>query len=187
MPGDDSSPDPDFLRLLEEEGVVGDRALPEGYLKRIQEVCFYASSSGPRSLYCLANNAPQLQTLRVSHRRHSQEQDFDGQPYANDLDRGLLMHAATLRHLHLDFYDSGEYNDYVGPDQRLTCLPRLCHLETLQIQLQTLFGTRSAISSSDIGNMLPTSLVELTLDDQWDQDVDEAENRIRLYSGLIDI
>jgi hypothetical protein len=141
-------------------------------------------------LHFLAKNAPQLQTLRVSHRRHYREEGLWVQSYANTLDRGLLMRAATLRHLHLYFYASGdwEFNRYIGPDQRLTCLPQLCHLETLQIQLLTLFGTRSAISSSDIGNMFPNSLAELTLDDEWDDgecddgewDNDVIEDRIRL-------
>ncbi|KAI9854839.1 MAG: hypothetical protein M1813_000855 [Trichoglossum hirsutum] len=161
------------------------RAPPGNYLGRIQELCLDASSSGPKPLYTLCKNAPQLQTLRVSPRRHSQGNDFWGQVYTDNLNQGLLMRAATLRHLHLDFYDLWEYHGYVRPYQMLTCLPRLCHLETLQVQLQTLFGRRSAITSNDIGNMFPNSLVELTLDDIWDQDVIESKDPFRTFTGLI--
>jgi hypothetical protein len=173
--GDDASFP--FALLLEEDGPTGLGAPPEGYLGSIKEICFDASSSGPKSLYSLCQNAPRLQSLRVNQRRHSQ--DFWDWPYTNSLDRGLLIRASTLRHLYLRFYDSQAY-------QRLTCLPQICHLETLQIQLQTLFGNRSAISSVDIGSILPRSLLELTLDDHWKEDVIETENRIKMYSGLIE-
>jgi hypothetical protein len=122
----------------------------------------------------------------VSQRRHSQKEDFWGQLHPKNLNNGLLMRAATLRHLRLDFYDAWEYKYYNGPDQKLICLPELYRLETLQIQLQTLFGRKSAIPRYNIGNIFPSSLVELTLDDEWEQDVIEAEERIQLYSGLMD-
>ena len=96
------------------------------------------------------------------------------------------MRASTLQHLHLDFYDLMEYKFFTGPDGRLASLPQLHRLETLHIQLRTLFGRISAISRLDIGGMFSSSLVDLTLHDQWDQDIVETEERIKLYSGLID-
>jgi hypothetical protein len=182
--GDDGSRG--FGFLIEEDGTVGLGALPEGYFEGIREIRLDSSSSGPQSLYSLCQSAPQLETLRVSQRRHSQNPDFWGQLHPKNLNNGLLMRAATLRHLHLDFYDSWEHKYYNGPDRKLICLPELCRLETLQIQLQTLFGRRSAIPRHHIGNTFPRSLVELTLDDEWDQDVIETEERIQLYSGLMD-
>jgi hypothetical protein len=182
--GDDASRGLAFL--LEEDGSIGCGEPPEGYLGTVQEIRLDASSSGPKALYSLCRHAPQLQALRVSHRRHSQEPFILGNPTANNLDSGLLMRASTLRHLHLDFYDSVEYKFFTGPDGRLASLPQLHRLETLRIQLQTLFGSISAIPRRDIGGMFPRSLVELTLHDQWRQDVVETEERIKMYSGLMD-
>ncbi|KAF7510607.1 hypothetical protein GJ744_006219 [Endocarpon pusillum] len=174
--GDDASNGLAFL--LEEDGSIGCGAPPEAYLGTVREVHLDSSSSGPNSLYYICRHAPQLQALRVSHRRHSQDSVMWVHAAANNLDSGLLMRAATLRHLHLDFYDSGEY--------RLTSLPHLLRLETLHIQLQTLFGKMSALNKYDIGDMFPSSLVELTLHDQWQQDVIETEERTKMYSGLMD-
>ena len=182
--GDDGSRG--FGFLIEEDSTVGLGTLPDGYLEGIREIRLDLSSSGPQSLYSLCQSAPQLETLRVSHRRHSQKPGFWGQFHPKNLNNGLLMRAATLRHLHLDFYDSMENKYSIGLDQKLTCLPELCHLETLQIQLQTLFGRRSAIPRHHIENIFPRSLVELTLDDEWDQDVIETEERTQLYSGNMD-
>lgn len=181
--GDDACRDLGFQ--LPEDESMGYGAPREGYLGTVQEVHLDASSSGPRSLYSLCRHAPQLQVLKVRHRRHSQER-FPWGPDANNLDSGLLMRASTLRHLHLDFYDSVECKSHTGPDGRLASLPQFHHLETLHIQLQTLFGKISAISRHDIEDMLPSSLVELTLHDQWCQDVVETEERIQMYSGRMD-
>jgi hypothetical protein len=62
----------------------------------------------------------------------------------------------------------------------------LHRLEILHIQLQTLFGRLSAISRLDIGVMFPDSLIKLTLHDQWDEDVVETEERIKMYLGRLD-
>ena len=96
--GDDASRNLGFL--LQEDGSIGYGAPPEGYLGTVQEVRLDASSSGPKSLYSLCQHAPQLQVLRVSHRRHSQESFIWGHPTAKNLDSGLLMRASTLQHLH---------------------------------------------------------------------------------------
>ena len=174
-----------FRNFSEEEIFQGLGYPPKEYFKEIREIRLDKSSTGPQYLYSICQSAPQLEILRVSHRRHSQEESPRGQ-YHKTLNSGLLMRAATLRHLHLDFNDSREYKYYNGPDQRLTCLPELHRLETLQIQLQTLFSRRSAISQQDIRTMFPSSLVELTLDDEWDQDVVEIEERIQIYSKIMD-
>lgn len=170
---------------VEEDSSIGPGPPPKEYLETVQEVRLDASSSGPQSLYYLCRHAHQLQVLRVSHRRHSQKLFVSGST-TKKFDNGLLMRASTLRHLHLDFNDSVECISHTGPDSRLASLPQLHHLETLHIQLQTLFGRISAISRLDIGNMFPSSLAELTLDDQWRQDVVETEERIKMYSGLVD-
>jgi hypothetical protein len=188
--GDDASFDLGFLweedDSKEEEGSVEIGAPPKGYLQTVREIHLDASSSGPKSLYSLCRHAPQLEVLRVTHRRHSQEEFSWGNPNAETFDSGLLMRASTLRHLHLDFYDSTEYISFTGKDGRLASLPQLRHLETLHIQLQTLFGAISAIYRRDIGSMFPSSLIELTLHDQWPQDVIEREECIMMYSGNLD-
>lgn len=154
----------------EEDSSIGPGPPPAEYLGTVQEVRLDASSSGPQSLYYLCRHTQQLQVLRVSHRRHSQELFVSDSPTKN-LDSGLLMRASTIRHLHLDFYDSVECNSHTGPDSRLASLPQFHHLKTLHIQLQTLFGRISAISRLDTGDMFPSSLAELTLDDQWRQEL----------------
>ncbi|KAF1997477.1 hypothetical protein P154DRAFT_524804 [Amniculicola lignicola CBS 123094] len=175
----------DMEEDVEDDGSIGPGPPPEGYLGTVQEIRLDASSSGPKSLYYLCRHAHQLQALRVIHRRHSQDSFVSGST-TKTLDSGLLMRASTLRHLHLDFYDSVECKSHIGPDGRLASLPQFHHLETLHIQLQTLFGRISAISRLDVGDMFPSSLAELTLDDQWLQDVVETEERIKMYSGQID-
>jgi len=127
--GDDASRG--FGFMLEEDGSAGLGDLPKGYFEGIQEICLDSSSSGPKSLYSICQSAPQLEKLRVSQRRHSQIRGFWGQVDPKNRNNGLLMRAATLRHLHLDFYDSCEYKCYNGPDQKLTCLPQFYRLEKL--------------------------------------------------------
>lgn len=152
------------------------------YLRGIRHLYLHNSIACPRNLYQVLKNAPDLQTLYMTPRR---EDDFDHGPGGDDthahpesLDTALLEHSTKLRHLDVGWFDCRGFETLIGPEGRLSCLPELAHLEKLCIQLCVLYGNNPANLLNPLVGLLPPSLVELTLEEWWEDDIDTYEDMV---------
>ncbi|KAK4445728.1 hypothetical protein QBC34DRAFT_497300 [Podospora aff. communis PSN243] len=174
----------------------------EGYVHQdIENLSLVDTTEGPRAIAQLLSPAvtPNLRTLYVRQRPtqlfdkgilHLKELEEEG--HELNLDKALALRADTLCELHLIFDYTFEYQYYVGPGKRITCLPSFDRLRKLTIQLQLLFGHPDQLDSEPkLAELLPSSLVELTIRDEWAIDTiarEQARRKMLRYSdrNLID-
>lgn len=147
------------------------------YLSGIKHIYLHNSITFPNDLHIILNNAPSLQTLYMTPRRDNHDfipppEVFEVEAHPQAFDAALLKRRAKLRHLDVAWFDLRAYLDLLGPEGRLSSLPQLTRLEKLCIQLATLYGTDSANLSIPLVDLLPHSLVELTLEEWWWEDSD---------------
>ncbi|KAK5656692.1 hypothetical protein OQA88_4238 [Cercophora sp. LCS_1] len=171
-------------------------AVEEGRVHRnVEHIHLHNTSEGPFAIaYLLSPEVtPRLKSLHVRQRPkqlftddmvHSTDRDKEGKE--DNLDLVLATRADSLRELHLIFDYTWEYNCFIGPGRRLTCLPDLVRLRKLTIQLQLLFGNPKRIYQKPepcLARMLPPNLVELTIRDDWAIDSIAREQRRRSQLG----
>lgn len=146
------------------------------YLDNITELYLHDSIALPRDLNHILKNAPNLVTLYMTPRREPGPfidpdiEDMDEHP--ESLDAALAKHAKHLRHLDVAWHDCAGNEALIGPEGRLTNLPRLPRLDKLCVQLCVLYGTDPAVLLTPIADLLPPNLVELTLEEWWWDNVD---------------
>jgi hypothetical protein len=175
-----------------EVAMVGVKAA--GYVHQsIEHLSLTDTTEGPRAIAHLLSPdvTPHLRTLYV--RQRPKQRFAEDVLHANDLkkegrelnlNKALALRADTLRELHLIFDYTFEYQYYVGSGERLACLPSLHRLRKLTIQLQLLFGHPSRLDSEpEFAELLPSSLVELTIRDDWAIDAIAREQRRRTQLG----
>lgn len=141
------------------------------YLNQIQHLFLHNSVACPRNLYHLLLNAPKLQTLYMTSRHEEKPYvDIHVGHYAahpEALDHALLKCAKQLRHLDVSWYDCRGHLVLLGDNGRLTNLPKMERLEKLCIQLAVLYGRDLEERQTPLVDLLPPSLVELTLEEWW--------------------
>lgn len=162
----------------------------DGYAhNRIENLSLHNTSEGPRAIANLLapERTPHLRSLYVRQRPKQRfgeellkERELEKEGKDLNLCKAIALRADSLRELHLIFDYTFEYEYFVGPGQRLSCLPSLWRLEKLTIQLQLLFGNPHRLySEPDLVEYLPPNLVELTIRDDWAIDSIAREQRHR--------
>ncbi|KAK0618978.1 hypothetical protein B0T14DRAFT_198475 [Immersiella caudata] len=170
-------------------GVIAAGYVHEG----IEHIRLHDTVEGPRAISQLLSPevTPRLRTIYVRQRPKQLfaaddlfASDLEKEGQQLNLNKALALRADSLRELHLIFDYTFEYQYYVGPGKRLTCLPSLHRLQRLTIQLQLLFGHPNKLDHEpDLGALLPPSLVELTIRDDWAIDAIAREQRRRTQLG----
>jgi len=175
-----------------EMAMVG--AKTEGYVHEgIEHIHLHDTSEGPRAISHLLSPevTPRLRTLYVRQRPKQRfnaailhATDLEAEGNELNLNKSLALRADSLQELHLIFDYTFEYQYYVGPGRRLSCLPSLQRLKKLTIQMQLLFGHPNRLDSEpDLAELLPSGLVELTIRDDWPIDAIAREQRRRTQLG----
>ncbi|RKU47785.1 hypothetical protein DL546_006646 [Coniochaeta pulveracea] len=150
------------------------------YLQGIKHIYLHDSIACPRNMYQVLRNAPQLQTLYMVPRRddaflHGPEEDSE-EAHPEALDNALLRRATTLRELDVAWWDCAGYESLIGPQGRLSNLPKMTAMEKLCVQLAVLYGTdQQEMLHRPLVDLLPPNLVELTLEEWWWGDIDDYD------------
>lgn len=161
-------------------------APPPPFLERIRHIYLHDSAATPRDLHHLLLNAPNLETLYMALRPGALDREIDLDPTIQEtdnnndpesLDNALSSGLAPrLRNLDVSWDNLTDLESLVGPDGRLTALPSMTSLQTLCIQMATLYGSPAAVASSaPLIDLLPPNLVELALEDYWWANAEQLE------------
>ena len=175
---------------------------PKHYLgSGIRRICLRSSNASPKGLHHLLRNAPNLEVLKMSPRDRDfaapyfdndsllsldQDQELDQQTHPECLDLALARRctASSMRMLQVR-WENLIFCDYLlGPDGRLESLRNLTSLETLGLQICSLYAPGSVglieqgivdlknkkdtrVLIEPLSAVLPPNVVDLTLDDWW--------------------
>lgn len=158
------------------------------YLNKIKYLYLHDSIACPRNLYQVLRNAPHLDTLYMVPRRDDafmhgpEDQNEEAHPEA--LDNALAKRTTKLRHLDVAWWDCNGYESLIGPKGRLSNLPKMKRLEKLCVQLAVLYGTDlKEMLQTPLVDLLPSSLVDLTLEEWWWGDIDDYDY-LQEWSGI---
>ncbi|KAI0597747.1 hypothetical protein F4775DRAFT_558422 [Biscogniauxia sp. FL1348] len=84
-----------------------------------------------------------------------------------DLNAAIALLARTLQELRAFTRYRDDYDDYLSPTARLTCLPRLERLEVLGVDRKALFRTEAELAERGFADRLPPNLQVLDLYEDW--------------------
>ncbi|KAK1756390.1 hypothetical protein QBC47DRAFT_379857 [Echria macrotheca] len=152
----------------QDEFLMGDEFHP--YLSSARHIFLHDSCAGPKDLYQILKNAPNLETLYMTPAPSDESRHVEPalQEDPESFDAGLKKYGKNLRHLDVGWYEWYGGEGEIGPDGRLSSLPTLNKLEKLCIQLAVLYGTDPAAALyMPLADMLPPNIVDLTLEDWW--------------------
>jgi hypothetical protein len=132
--------------------------------RHVEKINVQSSFTLGRAWYHLCDVCPELKEIHIclSAFLDGGDSNFGEQSFSH----ALLRRAGTLQRLEiLSFGYLGE----LGPDPWLSCLPQLPKLTILDIELDLLYEDRNQMAVRDIRMILPPSLSQLTIREEWDR------------------
>ncbi|KAI1505259.1 hypothetical protein F5X99DRAFT_368822 [Biscogniauxia marginata] len=135
------------------------------WVGKIEELDLVSQTSA--ETYCrLCEHAGNLRKLSIDIFNISTE--FSGIfGTGTDLNAAIVHLAKTLQEFRVFTRYRDDYDSYLPPSARLTCLPKLKHLEILSVDRKVLFRNEAELQELGLADRLPPNLQVLNLYEDW--------------------
>ena len=139
---------------------------PKECWQQLEEIKLDSSHTLGRGWNAICSRASRLKRIIIHLSPRVEREDGDDTERFNS---ALVKCSKTLEFIHvtsLGLLDDG----------RLSCLPKLCKLKDLMVEMFLLYESRSDLGKYRLADLLPASIVNLDLIEEWGERGDEEES-----------